>query len=570
MSADPTYGDVDKMLESDVRLSTFASDDEKRYLFLAYYILDEERGIVGLAKPNQFLAKETPTTQVANNEIGKFMAIVEKDIKAKQALVLEASANGIPSDKKLLIENRIRLMVKAAAILKKMHVADWNARPGNRSVQQAGTVRRRLFSDHDTRPGRTYAAAAAAGPSTSSGPYPDIDRVAAFNDFAAEMLAVNASTETKITKMADSVERLTDHVSTMKDNLTTLTSEIENVYTHFTAELMGVKEALEAKADVGSLDYEDGQIIPGNWQAPLGTPDYQIVPNGLDINMADPPSLPNAPHKLQPAHSGLGTAKPNMPKYTEGKTDIDNYFSQLERYFKLCNTDPALWIDMCMMSLPTFTTWYEQHAVLHPDPTWQEFKQTIKAFALGENTTANAMSKLLSAHQGSYPIANYCQYFLNLSRDAKVSPTESWLVHKFLLGLSDATLRRSLSSNNGQPWSSITQLIQKITTISSLEVQHKSSKNNANAGYRTSRFGRQGTANGISTSTAAPNNRPKVFAAAMANNKPKFPSGSSQKFCLICRMHNHDTMECNKLRNQQANKRPAENTEDTNGKAPRM
>ncbi len=165
----------------------------------------------------------------------------------------------------------------------------------------------------------------------------------------------------------------------------------------------------------------------------------------------------------------LGLAKPVFPKYTTN-SDIDTFFASAERYFRLCGTDPALYVDYTLLAMPQYSMWWQQHVLAHPADalSWDTFKLTIRQFLTTDDPSTSAMGKLLRLKQHDMSAADYSARFMQLVRDANCQPTDTWLTIHYLQNMSDTSLIRAASSNNGQKWNSITDLVQHVNTITAL------------------------------------------------------------------------------------------------------
>jgi Retrotransposon gag protein len=206
---------------------------------------------------------------------------------------------------------------------------------------------------------------------------------------------------------------------------------------------------------------EDSEVEEGELTTASHPRSGQSTPSHFHI----PPA--NAAH----TSALLGRAKLDFPKYIP-KDGLDLFFSQAQRYFRLCGTDPSVWVEYAVMSLSIYAEWWEKHlltAPLHCATDWEHFKTTIHRFAVVGDPRANALSKLLDIRQGSWSLPLYCQNFMRLVHDSKTSPDESWLIPRFLKGLNDQALRRAAASNNGVEWKSITDLLQHVTTLTAFD-----------------------------------------------------------------------------------------------------
>ena len=226
-------------------------------------------------------------------------------------------------------------------------------------------------------------------------------------------------------------------------------------------------------------DYEEGEIAPdmnNGMGGGMGGVDVMNMGAGM-INgdgmhsAGDRPAhvaLPDIPSHVKP---------PAFPKYTKGTTNLHTHFSMLERYFRLARIPENLFIDYAIMSLPQIVTWWDMHSVRCADQvTWSFFKESVKAYLMGEKSTNTALSKLLALKQGSQSATRFCQQFMNLVHESHTDPAEKWLVSHMLLGFTDSNLRRTLSSNKGTAWTSVTELVQYLATIMAYEVHSTHNK----------------------------------------------------------------------------------------------
>jgi hypothetical protein len=190
------------------------------------------------------------------------------------------------------------------------------------------------------------------------------------------------------------------------------------------------------------------------------------------------------------AQAHLGSAKPMFPKYT-ASTDIDIYFDSVERYFRLCGTDESYHIDYTLLAIPQFSTWWQAHVVAHPlaAHSWDTFKTTIKQFLMKEDPHTAAMGKLLRIRQNDMSVADYCTRFMQLVRDSNCQPTDQWLPVHLLQNMNDTSLIRAASSNNGQKWHNITDLVQHLNTITALRPSF-TTRNNGKQGTDHKQRGR--------------------------------------------------------------------------------
>jgi hypothetical protein len=563
------------------------SDNEPRkFAFCAYTALRSEKAISGPTDPSTFLNVKA-TTRQHNDLIGKLKTAIENDLKLTKRVLLEAGSNGLTDELKSLAEERVYYFTKGLVHIDNIYVADWNALAGKSrqyTQEDLSHVRKQLFTNQDVSlverlaADKRYAAAdeVATMNKVISGIREDVDKMyGASNDMYDSMLQGSKEMQMKLQDIEDKTAM-----------------QFDAIYD----ELIGLNKILRT-ATAADFALEEGQIVEGTENPLVNIPlvdiptqydTQQTMPTPQPAVVMEAPSTSNA----TAVHlAALGLAKPNAPRFVEGKTDLDTYFAQCERYYRVCGTHPELWIDVAMMQLSQYINWYEQHAASNPNMQWDEFKHLIKSYSLGENVATKAMTKLLNARQGSNTLPSYCKYFLDLTRDAKVAPDQSWVIHKFLLGLTDSTLKRTLSSDNGKEWSSLTELIQKLTAIAALELTTQKPHAGANQGFKTvtSRFNRSGTSNGPSpgnNNTNAGNSkpnipeRPRLFALG-ANRNPSEagPSNRGQalnyrqalqnnapKYCQICRRSGHDTLDCWNLK-----KRPAfDDSTDNNNKSARM
>lgn len=188
--------------------------------------------------------------------------------------------------------------------------------------------------------------------------------------------------------------------------------------------------------------------------------------------------------------NALGVAKPLFPKYT-ATTDIEIYFDSVERYFRLCGTDAAYHIDYTLLAIPQFSTWWQAHVAAHPleAHSWDHFKATIKQFLMKEDPHTAAMGKLLRIKQNDMTVADYCTRFMQLVRDSNCKPTDQWLPVHLLQNMNDTSLIRAASSNNGQKWHNITDLVQHLNAITALRPSF-TTRNNGRHGTEHKQRGR--------------------------------------------------------------------------------
>jgi hypothetical protein len=165
---------------------------------------------------------------------------------------------------------------------------------------------------------------------------------------------------------------------------------------------------------------------------------------------------------------------PIFPKLT-ADSNLDAHFAQLERYFRLSQVPSFAQIDFALLSIPQYADWWDSYYMTRDTSipvTWQMFKDTMKSFIMGQSPAQTAMSRLLNLRQGTFSAEKYAKMFLNLVRQSNTVPTENWLVHHFLMNLTDVPMRRLLTANKGIAWSNLTTLIQHMSDLLSYEVKN--------------------------------------------------------------------------------------------------
>jgi hypothetical protein len=287
-------------------------------------------------------------------------------------------------------------------------------------------------------------------------------------------------------------------------------------------------------------DTEEGEL-PGVTGGPSSHPSLQEQSN-------DAPAAHMAPAL---ASGSLGTAKPSFPRFQQGKTDIASFFNLVDRYFRVCSTNPNTWIDCTLLALgDTYASWWDTHlseAGANVGVTWEYFKDTITSFVLGEDPTKAALTKLLHTRQSnSQSLTAYAKNFMNLVRDSRTKPTEPWLILKFLSGLGDANIRRTLSSNNGTAWSSITELLQSLSAITAFEPSSNASHNRNNSTGYAGKHKQHGFKKHHSAAPTS-NNKGNTHSLNAVNVDV---AAEPKKFCEICKVNSHWTNQCDKFKRQ--------------------
>jgi Retrotransposon gag protein len=166
---------------------------------------------------------------------------------------------------------------------------------------------------------------------------------------------------------------------------------------------------------------------------------------------------------------------PIFPKFATG-SNLDGHFSQLERYFRLSQIPSFAQVDFALLSLPQYADWWDAWYTTRDESipvTWTAFKETMKSFIMGQSPAQTAMSRLLNLKQGTFSAEKYAKMFLSLVRQSNTVPTENWLVHHFLMNLTDVPMRRLLTANKGTAWTNLTTLIQHMSDLLSFEVNDK-------------------------------------------------------------------------------------------------
>jgi hypothetical protein len=192
------------------------------------------------------------------------------------------------------------------------------------------------------------------------------------------------------------------------------------------------------------------------------------------------PETQNEKHAA--AHHNFNCKPPVFPKYATGD-NMDSHFTQLERYLRLSKVPEFAQIDFALLSIPQYANWWDSFTTTRNDSipiTWELFKTTMTTFMTGPSPAHTAMSRLLALKQSTFSADKYSRMFMNLVRQSKTPPTQGWLVHHFLMGLTDNELRRQLTATRSIVWNNLTSLIQHMSHILSFEVVQ--SDNNWNTG----------------------------------------------------------------------------------------
>jgi hypothetical protein len=274
---------------------------------------------------------------------------------------------------------------------------------------------------------------------------------------------------------------LREHIQDMKDSTEYLHSKVDETRSDHKRIIDSLEELKYNYDSVNDMLQEIMYNI-NQGQTDMAGPDSEMEPEGVI-----PPTA---------THAHLGIAKPLFPKYTAA-TDIDIYFDSVERYFRLCGTDERHHIDYTLLAIPQFSTWWQAHVTAHPldAHSWDSFKTTIKQFLMKEDPHTAAMGKLLRLKQNEMSVSEYCTRFMQLVRDANCQPTDQWLPVHLLQNMNDTSLIRAASSNNGQKWHTITDLVQHLNAITALRPSF-TTHNNADHKQRGRGAGRGGYGRG--------------------------------------------------------------------------
>jgi regulator of replication initiation timing len=342
-----------------------------------------------------------------------------------------------------------------------------------------------------------------AGPATKKAKADKPSYAEAIDPETAKAIAA-AKTESRLDAVAEAVSGLANAAINSSEEQTTLRKEqgelreqIQEVkesteYLHdkvdeVRADAKNVTDALEElKAGHDSLHdmlhyylerLPNAQAYLADAQQTYMAPDVDMATEGM------PPPTPST-------QASLGIAKPLFPKYS-ASTDIDIYFDSVERYFRLCGTDEKHHIDYTLLAIPQFSTWWQAHVTAHPldAHSWDNFKATIKQFLMKEDPHTAAMGKLLRLKQNDMSVADYCTRFMQLVRDSNCQPTDQWLPVHLLQNMNDTSLIRAASSNNGQKWHNITDLVQHLNAITALRPSF-TARNNGRQGTDRNQRGR--------------------------------------------------------------------------------
>ena len=213
----------------------------------------------------------------------------------------------------------------------------------------------------------------------------------------------------------------------------------------------GDRDLRDNTRNTGNAGYDDGN-----------TQSVQLI----SVTDNNPPAeLPTTIFKCKP---------PIFPKLATGG-NLDGHFAQLERYFRLSQVPVFAQIDFALLSIPQYADWWDSYYMTRDTSipvTWDMFKDTMKSFIMGQSPAQTAMSRLLNLKQGTFSTEKYAKMFLNLVRQSNTMPTENWLVHHFLMNLTDVPMRRLLTANKGIAWTNLTTLIQHMSDMLSYEVKN--------------------------------------------------------------------------------------------------
>jgi Retrotransposon gag protein len=260
---------------------------------------------------------------------------------------------------------------------------------------------------------------------------------------------------------------------------------------------------------------------------------------------------------------------PVFPKFITG-ANLDGHFAQLERYFRLSKVPDFAQIDFALLSIPQFSDWWDSYTTTRDTSiplTWTLFKDTMSTFMVGHSPVKAALSRLLTLKQSTFSADKYSRMFMNLVRQSNTPPTEGWLVHHFLMGLTDHNLRRQLTANKDTVWTNLASLIQHMSHMLSFEVtqsrpfkpghkQHQHAQSVFKPKFdKPQQFGKQRFQKSGSGYNRSANKldvaRPTGFQNKRADGKVHLNAGAFAgprcNFCKGANASTHDTQDCKHL-----------------------